>query len=192
MTFYQGAKVGCDIHLAAEVFVNGGWTHILRAEAVGQYEGDTPSLEWYEGRNYTLFGCLAGVRDRHNGQIAPQRGLPVDADPRSLDMSQEEREKLEALYPSPAYDALRDGRCDGDHSASWLLLSEVLDWPRWKEPVDEPERLISLLAGNLEYDPDLREGCSHFLQAMEDLRELAFEKHGATPDQVRILFNFDS
>jgi len=92
--------MGCDIHMAVEVKRGGKWTF-----------ADVPV---YGNRNYDLFGMLANVHNGHGfagvvtGEgwpvISEPRGFPADADPETLE------------------------HANGDHSASWLLAAEVLDY----------------------------------------------------------------
>ena len=57
--------MGCDIHLFAEVKRDGVWTH-------------EPG-EFYDGRNYDLFGILADVRNRNElTPISDRIGWPDD------------------------------------------------------------------------------------------------------------------
>ena len=122
--------MGCDIHMVVEVNRNGVWERagVKRGDTLppracswcdglGHFEG-RPSDKCYSckgtkvergsysDRNYTVFSVLADVRNDGNvTPIAKPRGLPSDA----------------------------TGSGDweyGDHSRSWLLLSEVLayDW----------------------------------------------------------------
>ena len=59
----------------------------------------------YSGRNYELFGILAGVRDHNNDSIDDPRGLPEDVS----EVTKKESD-----------------RWDGDgHSHSWLTLKEL-------------------------------------------------------------------
>lgn len=55
--------MGCDIHLCAEVKINGEW-HLY----------DQPRID----RNYLLFERMAGVRGEKANAIAVPRGLPAD------------------------------------------------------------------------------------------------------------------
>jgi hypothetical protein len=89
--------MGCDVHMAVEVYLDGKWVNVLRDKPVKRYSWETK--EWYEGRNYTLFGCLAGVRNNNVPLIAEPRDLPDDMDPRTTapwrdeDEYDEEKEK---------------------------------------------------------------------------------------------------
>jgi len=66
--------MGCDIHLRVEIKDNSGmWID------GNLYDSDKNILEFYNGRDYSLFGILAGVRDEHFlGAIADTRGMPAD------------------------------------------------------------------------------------------------------------------
>jgi hypothetical protein len=77
--------MGCDIHLYTEKIksVNGvdKWVncdHWKLNPYFGddEYEPELELISLYSGRNYTLFGVLAGVRGRD--EICPPRGLPDD------------------------------------------------------------------------------------------------------------------
>jgi hypothetical protein len=78
----------------------------------------------YSERRYWLFGVLAGVRSDRYPPIANPRDWPQD-------MSDELRKVLDW---DGAYESTHDGpygnRVDGpgDHSASWLLVAEILDY----------------------------------------------------------------
>ena len=70
--------------------------------------------EFYDGRNYTLFSVLAGVRDYGKVKpISPPRGMPDDL---STEVADE--------YEGWGGDA---------HSASWYSLDELINW-NWDEP----------------------------------------------------------
>lgn len=62
----------------------------------------------YSGRNYELFGILAGVRDRNNDMIDDPRGLPEDVS----SVTKKESDRWDS---------------DG-HSHSWLTLKELKEY----------------------------------------------------------------
>lgn len=73
---------------------------------------------WWESRDYETFARLAGVRNGHGVRpISEPRGLPAD---------------WNEYYPDFGDDSWRTEL--GDHSHSWLLASEILDFT-WG-PVD--------------------------------------------------------
>lgn len=101
--------MGCDIHLYREQKIGGKWKSADDWQT-DKYEPERMEIPYekraYTGRNYNLFGVLAGVRREHGFSLTP-RGLPFD-------MSAEV--KSEAEY----WDA------DG-HSHSYLYLHELKD-----------------------------------------------------------------
>lgn len=56
--------MGCDVHIHAEVKIDGEWEHY-----------DQPRMD----RNYEAFEKLAGVRGNIENSMFPVRGLPRDA-----------------------------------------------------------------------------------------------------------------
>jgi hypothetical protein len=110
--------MGTDLHMAVERFDGTRW----------KWTG----IKLNSDRNYDLFAILAGVRNGvgfagvKTGEgfipISEPRGFPDDVDPLSIRGS----------YPDGMpYDdddeSIWGTVADGDHSASWLLLSEILD-----------------------------------------------------------------
>lgn len=89
--------MGCDIHLHVEVKLNGKWEHL-----------NAP----YIGRDYQLFGRMAGVRDDEQPHIEP-RGLPQE------------------LSVITTYD-VNHWAGDG-HSHSWLNAKEAGEIQKWYE-----------------------------------------------------------
>ena len=117
--------MGCDIHIQIERRVNGEWQTVewvdpfkreYYADKIKGGELDMP--EDFDNRNYDLFGVLADVRNgtwgAPNQPIAQPRGLPDD------------------MVNRAKHDA-EDGYWLGDHSFSWLTLSELQAYP-WDAP----------------------------------------------------------
>ena len=110
--------MGCDIHSVAQVRKNNNWTTVA-AEIAG------------DNRNYNTFACLANVRngygfagsDTGDGfiPIAQPRGLPRDF------TIEREYHPLPNGVEHP-YDADERSLWMGDHSHSWLLLSELEEY----------------------------------------------------------------
>ena len=86
--------MGCDIHFNVE-----------KQDASGKWRSATPK-NLYIGRNYLLFGYLAGVRSNVDPKFPP-RGFPTDASA-----------KVQANYKKWAGDA---------HTASYLTLEELIE-----------------------------------------------------------------
>jgi hypothetical protein len=110
--------VGCDIHLYVEVRKNGKWEQagqMVKNEYYSEGDQDASDPEskpmvrerFWRGRNYSLFGVLAGVRTSFP-PIAKPRGIPRDASKEVKMISK---------------------RWDGDgHTHSWLDLAELFDF----------------------------------------------------------------
>lgn len=111
--------MGCDIHINCEIKTpDGYWENCDFFTIDPTYKslkGDPdcpPKWQIKEvnvGRNYTLFGVLAGVRDRSRPVISEPRGVPDD-------MSKQTKKRY-----------LRESEW-GCHSYSWLTLKELLDY----------------------------------------------------------------
>jgi len=124
--------MGCDIHIGIQVQdESGSWRHVPwqrelyeheREAGVKPAEGIPIAPEVFDNRNYDLFGILADVR---NGvgfagvktgdswpSIAPDRGLPEDAD-------------VKHVPDDPRYAEDGEPRYLGDHSFTWVSLDEL-------------------------------------------------------------------
>jgi hypothetical protein len=125
--------MGCDIHLFTEIkksinsqdkWVNADNWRYNPYYQEGNDDGERMlSVESiYSGRNYELFGILAGVRDHSNDSIDDPRGLPEDVS----EVTKKESD-----------------RWDGDgHSHSWLTLKELKEY-QGLHPVVKREGFIS-------------------------------------------------
>ncbi len=76
--------MGCDIHMYVERKVGKTWRRVSEDKGVEHpysYNEKIAAFQkksWAVGRNYNLFGILAGVRDRFAPTIAEPRGIPED------------------------------------------------------------------------------------------------------------------
>lgn len=96
--------MGCDIHFYVEASIDGEWRS---ADHWDDSEGFLQArYPFYEGRNYSLFGELAGVRGYDKEPIDDPRGLPDDASP--------EVRKAAQQWGNDVF------------SHTWLLLEEIL------------------------------------------------------------------
>lgn len=100
--------MGCDIHTIAQVFFDGKW------RTVDENLADEP-------RNYSSFAMLAGVRKGSIDLplISPPRGIPDDL---IADSAELENNIFQVYLPLTLEKWL------GDHSHSWLLLSEMQEF----------------------------------------------------------------
>lgn len=157
-------QLGCDIHTYKEFKINGEW---VTGDTWREYYGfSEPVEEIYDGRNYHLFGLLAGVRayryayDPIHPVLEP-KGLPDDI---CKEVKQANKERDEDW-----------------HSHSWLTISEIkalpwFKWTVWREYHDSE----GYFNGHLDF---IR-------------RILAFEKEaqqrGLSGDEARMVFWFDN
>lgn len=126
--------MGCDIHLCVEVKKDGQWVSVDKWTTVPPNDDEDGYTtvdyddRFYSGRNYVLFGVLAGVRVNDVPQIAPLRGLP--------------------LCTSPEVTKYFKGWGNDIHSLSVLSLRELLayDWGFVVRDYDGPESLKSICA----------------------------------------------
>jgi len=132
--------MGCDCHVYVETKLpNGNWATFPPTNVpcewcngTGKSGNGTACFScngskvtndpqgWYHSRNYNVFAILADVRNNYGfTPIAMPRGIPEDtAIIETHDLPYDER-----TYVS-----------FGDHSFSWLLLQEILDYD-WDQPV---------------------------------------------------------
>lgn len=108
--------MGCDIHTYREKFVDGRWQTADPWEPY-DYGEDEKGQEIpherraYTGRNYNLFGLLAGVRNRDDPFAITPRGMPWDVSP-------------EVKMACEQWDS------DG-HSHTYLYIHELTSLRRW-------------------------------------------------------------
>ena len=109
--------MGCDIHLYTErkLLDDNRWICVDHFIYNPYYDGKNPDekelspVEIYDGRDYTMFTALAGVRnDNMTPIISPPRGLPTDVS-----------DVVRSLY---------DWWSDDAHSASWLTAKELFKY----------------------------------------------------------------
>ena len=116
--------MGCDIHIKIEKRVDNAWVDVPWTSSdkrtYDHKHDPTGALEisdYFDGRNYNLFGILAGVRQGTWGDnippIAESRDIPEDS----------------PLFNSTDY---KDYYL-GDHSYSFVTLRELLDYD-WDAP----------------------------------------------------------
>jgi len=136
--------MGCDIHLYVEKLDRGVWTFVAPqvgkcpdCEGTGEPYHKLEStrccwscngkglreIDWYEGRNYTLFGVLAGVRGGE-AQIDDPRGVPDNM--------------------SNTVDEIHWAGAPDIHSHSWFTLKELLDhnWTQYHDEYQSCEHFV--------------------------------------------------
>lgn len=175
--------MGCDIHLSIEVREKNStkWTGICVQNPVRTYtdfetgEEYHPDLEPYNGRDYLLFGILAGVRSDCYDRITDwNRGIPDDA----------------SEYTNKRWDECKEW-C---HDATWYTLNELIVYGANKK------NFHSVDYKNPDFADDLREikkedkGVRRRFNAF--VREIAwfvdlFYTYVA-PENIRVVMWFDS
>jgi hypothetical protein len=243
--------VGCDIHPAVEVRRKGVWRyHTPKNECRWYYDwewdkatssqvykldadGNKIRSKWdrckyalpdeFKQRNYLNFAILADVRnDGSVVPIAPDRGIPLDADPRTLaKLSDEHSPTWVTLQELLDYDLAQPVNREGYITERAFLeaLINRKDPEQWsgyiggsKVVTVTPEQYLGLfgdpgpfgstLPGTRRYNPDVQyhilwkwmvpvasEG-STLPEMIEYLKPLI--PKGGTPDDVRIVMDFDS
>ena len=186
--------MGTDIHIAVEIFRDGGW-HLSDAEVT-------------EDRNYRAFAVLADVRNGYGfgGFSTGEALMPID-EPRGLpdDLSPE----LRRAAPESSSDDYSNHVWLGDHSFSWVTLKELLDYDldepvivqgyvskeearHYRETGEKPRSYAAAVFANLEnfeylkWPEPIRESAWLIPKLIEELTPLG------EPDNVRIVFGFDS
>lgn len=110
-----------DIHSFVSIRdKNGHWkrVHLYR---VDKYKNSLREVEPYNGRNYTMFGVLAGVRyEPENGCIVTPRGIKADAATEVYEQWESEKEYC--------------------HTAGWFTLAELRLAVKDKERYTKEER----------------------------------------------------
>lgn len=79
ISLIEGIDMGCDIHLYVERLIEGKWVQQLKSDE--KMKNGSPTVDakyWYYGRNYALFGLLAGVRNHDLTPLVSPRDLPKD------------------------------------------------------------------------------------------------------------------
>lgn len=181
--------MGTDIHVKAEARIGGRWRLV--------------DLEVPSDRNYLSFAILANVRNGFGFAGIPAHD-PVQpiADPRGLpdDLSAGCQDMLESgSWPF------------GDHSFSWVTLAEMQAYPpitvkrtgmvhRDNVPNDggRPGDWYGGISGpsaseyvRYDWDEPVKDAAHTFEEIKRELGWFA-EDHGLSPEDVRIVFGFDS
>ena len=172
--------IGCDIHcyLARRLKDKNGyhWEAAPIYEKIGAWRENPEHMELceaYKGRNYQLFGVLAGVRNISYEPIVEPRGLG-GACPAEIVKEYE-----------------RGGGLSCYHHASWLGLDEIADalrdkkrYPKWETYLCEDGSRVK----TGEEGP--HKSLKRFYEAMMAFAEIAW--YYVDPQDVRVYFWFDS
>jgi hypothetical protein len=145
--------MGCDIHCYGEIKKDGKWEKVGTEFLSCYYDSEKPGVfdkytdELYEGRNYDLFGILAGVRNSCLETIDFARGIPSDVS---------DEVKTHVDY----WDT------DG-HSHSHLTVKEVLEYDWDQSYVSDNSVYLDEYAGYTEYETSLDWVDFEYIEASE-------------------------
>jgi len=161
--------MGCDIHMRIERKEEGKWTYF---PCFYTFRDASDKFECIRvRRDYALFSLLANVRTHrcfYPGCISQPRGWPEDADTLTLSKS---------IYGDGVdYLSFKD-MCE--HSQSWLLLAEILDY------IDtSPEKWGRKTRLRLERIAQIEEIDFDWLEPIKKIDE--------DSKNIRLIFGFDS
>lgn len=175
--------MGCDIHLYVEVRDRETykWEPIAVQNPYQEYvdlktgEKHHPDIYPYHGRDYELFGILAGVRcDIYDRMTDFNRGLPVDA----------------SDYVRKEWGHGKDYF----HSATWYTLSELRAYGANKKNFHSVNYKNLDFADELDEikkdDKSMRRRFNSFVDEIDNFAELFFP--GVPEENVRAVMWFDS
>ena len=183
--------MGCDIHMISQAKKDGCW----------QYVPETP--ETYNWRDYDVFAFLARVRGGCENGFLP-KGLPEDLGETKYGQWEE--------YNGEIYYNI-DFESGDYHSHSYLTLKEIDEKLNENAPAETPEHISKrfleafyLHGGELPYGMQIMSkddtgadiiwdsGLDYYpvlCRGRNDLMQIA-HKYEVSPDQIRIVFAFDS
>lgn len=179
--------MGADIHMAIEVRntykTDDKWKYLeIKNPFLSYKDADGTEhidvLEPYNGRDYELFGILAGVRSDVYDQIDSVRGMPEDASE-----AVKERYKAEESYGAV-------------HSLTWYTLDELKSWgerkkhfksANYKELAEYDE---GLFLETKREDKDMRKRFNTFVYDIENFVYMIIGY--VNPRNVRAVIWFDS
>lgn len=180
--------VGCDIHLYIEKKVAGkGWRLV-----------ETPDI--YNGRNYDLFGFLAGVRG--DNQHFDQKGFPDDAGPELSEI----REYYGSDGHSDSYLTLEELQTVDWESDTFMLpqygIMDNVQWERFQESIKSGKPDYSLRYPYWQGGGDPKTSSYHKWKVpisiefddfyAQVIKELPILGDGCKPSDIRIVFWFDN
>lgn len=159
--------MGTDITWCVEIQdEDGTWEKLEAERSSPRYSDFEDSKDWYEdcnawlrenpwhyeGRNYDLFGILAGVRSHKYPQIVPLRGFPED-------ISSSVKEEMGyydngggAFFGDGDDEKDRDNYVPSEHSITWILLKELLEYD-WEPAMEDVGYFVNKII------PSLKEFC---------------------------------
>lgn len=187
--------MGCDIHLVTQRRgADGIWhgidvsrpCHCVHSASPGKSSGIHSCYgcdgklykTGFDSRSYDAFAILANVRNDVHGYhmipISDARGFPDDIVEAARVLNDQD---TFGRSRDDDYDCV-DGVWMGDHSYSWLTLRELVMYPHWDKVVE----------GTSERAREHASGLHEFVLSLIGYRI----RNGLSPDDIRIVFGFDS
>lgn len=203
--------MGCDIHIMTEVKVRrkdmpeGVWANADKWSVdpwvfahkddmdIEEYKAEYLEIHYddkiYRGRDYALFGLLAGVRDDSVTPISPPKGVPIGC--------------------SPEYMRSVDNYGSDGHSHSYLTLEE-LEAVNWEERIVKESFILHEAADKIpvrniikrenrgggyakvEHYVPLKDFFEDFYTRTLFRLEILRDRYGMEKDDIRIVFFFDN
>jgi len=155
--------MGCDIH---------GWVEVKK-DYLDWWIGII-KIDWIADRNYTMFACLANVRNYDNVKpISEPKGIPKD-------VSDEAKEDIEGWG------------VDG-HSHTWLTWKEIKEYDWYNNKYYEHRVIEFTKDGIKKVKPEwksMKEAISSGWQLLFDLMERLAKEYG--DENVRLVIWFDN
>lgn len=164
--------MGCDIHSIVQVKDSDGkWNTVYKLfpqPYIYSPKDDRLGSEPFDTRHYGMFGFLADVRNYSNVPcIRERRGLPED-----IKYSLFEDSSGYVWYDVDKYYL-------GDHSFSWLLLSELINFDYNETFCDATENFAEV--SFKEFLPN------RYFRDIEIMKKL-----DPNPDNIRVVLGFDN
>lgn len=194
--------MGCDIHTVLQKKVDGKWV--------------TVDKDIMPGRDYFLFGDLAGVRCIDGLEIG-MKGLPNDFEVEGREemrgpFGETEDELMAAdrdtscMFKQWIDGPKHEGYWMGDHSHGYINLQDLIDYPTPESPngldrytIEKDSDSITLRLMDEEYEHDEHRGLRELQMAFRTLYggdSGTFEWEGKTteygPKMYRLVYGFDS
>lgn len=203
--------MGCDIHSFAEKRSKetGKWELVHDAFTLDEYdrarEKKDKGNEPFDGRNYSVFGFLANVRNySHCPPIAELKGLPDDSE--YLNGLSEYADPYNRFTGKPIPESERETikrEIENDydyHSKTYLTLRELTDFDYDKTFEDRrtTRKTVNQFGGIIiDGSVEAEEGAGEMITYREHLGKWFFIhledlKALGEPDDVRIVFWFDN
>ena len=207
--------MGTDIHLSWQIRKNGKWEVVERVL-------DSYGNNCLRFRNYDNFALLAGVRQGYGDiqvPIVPLRGFPSDMAGIEEEVTGMSEEAIVLLYEGYIYGKFgeytkeRPDAWLGDHSFTWMSLSDMSNYPHWFKIrnnvgyITEEEKsnlpsseacpvfwfVVPMGQATCRHEwQDCLAGTSYIYKEVFPAMEKLAQENNIGPDDVRVVMGFDS